>query len=156
MTSLGRINKTFTTQYNNIWELDVPQSDDTGCTGHNAYVRNLHSQTCILEMLPFSPSSLGYWGTYWLPGLEICYVIAQVNLFILCDAKLEISLSYMSLMPMRFCMAILKDDFPAIDLEDLGHLRNSINPSWSIMITFLNGRTRTWTFIKASLKRIYK
>ena len=36
-----------------IGELNVPPSDDTntGCTEHDAYVRNLHSQTCILVML---------------------------------------------------------------------------------------------------------
>ena len=42
-------------QYNNIRELDVQPSDDTntGSTVHDAYVRNLHSQTFILEMYKY-------------------------------------------------------------------------------------------------------
>ena len=44
-------------EYNNIGKLDVSPSDDTntGCKVHDAFVRNLYSQTtCIIEMLPFS------------------------------------------------------------------------------------------------------
>ena len=43
VTSLGRINNTFTPLCHCTLELDVPPSDDTntGCTVHAAYVRNL-------------------------------------------------------------------------------------------------------------------
>ena len=54
--SLGGINNTFTPLCHNTlisedWTSRRVTIQTHGCTAHDAYVRNLHSQTCILEML---------------------------------------------------------------------------------------------------------